>query len=108
MTGFNDQDLDKALHGWANEEAGDAAFLARLTAIPAQYTPLRQPTFKRALQAIGGWGFAAPQLAGLVVAAWLGFSTGSAALEAEGSLMSESMSAHLFGAEGSAVDSFEG
>lgn len=104
MTGFDDQDLEKALHGWANEAGDDAAFIARLAAIPAQHAQPRQPAFKRALRAIGGWGFAAPQLAGLVVAAWLGFATGSIAVEADDSLVSDTMSAHLFGAE----DSFEG
>lgn len=104
MTGFDDPDLENAVHGWANEAGDNAAFMARLTAIPAQHAQQRQPAFKRALQAIGGWGFAAPQLAGLVAAAWLGFMTGSAALEVDDSLASETMSAHLFGAE----DSFEG
>lgn len=99
MTGFDDQDFDKALGKWANDCPDDAGFLAQLVAIPGQHAQVRLPVLVRALQAIGGWGFATPQLAGLVVAAWLGVSSGSAAIESDDALIGDAMSAHIFGIE---------
>lgn len=100
MTGMNDKDLEQSLRRWANSSAPSPDFLARLSDVPKAHGQARQPWLARALKAVGGWGFAAPQLAGLVLAAWLGVSSGAAVLADDSEIVvEETMSAHIFGSE---------
>ncbi|MEM6682359.1 MAG: hypothetical protein AAF607_08960 [Pseudomonadota bacterium] len=115
-----EQTLERNLERWANSAEGDGspgaqdAFLARLADIPNTVAQKpRQPIFidwvLTAVKAAGGWGFAAPQLAGLVIAAYLGVLSGAAEQSITDEVyIDESISAHIFGADlffGDAFDS---
>lgn len=103
MTGMDHEKKEDALmRQWANDTPqASEAFLKALAQIPQDYPQASAGWFKRALKAVGGWGFATPQLAGLVLAAGLGIASGSQADVdyVEDNLASAEMSDHIFGAD---------
>lgn len=101
---IDDHELEQSLNRWANANVNESAaspdFLARLRDIPSAHSQARQPFLVRVLKAVGGWGFAAPQLAGFVVAAWLGVTSGTAVYADDSAfVVEETMSAHIFGSD---------
>ncbi|MEM1021689.1 MAG: hypothetical protein AAGJ09_14495 [Pseudomonadota bacterium] len=75
----DDNRLDEALNAWARDESGVSPDFADRLARIAQTEPQSRPSLvARVVRAFGGWGFAAPQLAGLAAAAYFGVVTGQA------------------------------
>jgi len=101
-------ELEDSLTAWANTDDIGSDFLARLESIPDSHAQIKQALWRRALKAAGGWGFAAPQLAGLVLATYFGVASGAATENDETLLIDESVSAHIFGDSNFEEEVFEG
>lgn len=101
-----DKALDEALARIANDtSAVSPDFAQALAGIAQDVQQQRAGWVTRLVKAFGGWGFAAPQLAGLVTAAVLGVSTGQAQVAEVEFTDDEAaiMTAHVFGDD----DAFE-